>query len=64
VDPSSIGVKSQAVQNLNLSSYFPSVSVFIYPKGNKMMEGFDKNGKMAFTVYRDGRIVLGTVKQK
>ena len=64
VDPSSMKGKRDVVQNLNLSSFFPSVAVYIYPNGNKMMEGFDKKGNVAFTVYRDGRIVMAKAVQK
>jgi len=49
---------NQRALNLNLSAHFDAVSVTIYPSGNKMMDGIDKNGKVVFTVYRDGRIVL------
>ena len=49
---------SERILNLNLSAHFDAVSVTIYPTGNKMMDGIDKSGKVVFTVYRDGRIIL------
>lgn len=64
VGPTDNKIKRDAVQNLYLSSYFPSVAVYIYPTGNKMMEGFGKDGKVAFTVFRDGRIVLAKNDKK
>lgn len=50
--------------NLNLSAHFVAVNVTIYPSGDKMMEGLDKNGKVVFTVFRDGQIVLANAKPK
>jgi hypothetical protein len=50
--------------NLNLSAHFSAVNVTIYPNGERMMEGVDKDGKVVFTVFRDGRIVLAPAAKK
>jgi hypothetical protein len=50
--------------NLNLSGHFSAVNVTIYPNGEKMMEGLDKDGKVVFTVFRDGRIVVVPAEKK
>ena len=50
--------------NLNLSAHFSAANVTIYPAGEKMMEGVDKDGKVLFTVFRDGRIVLAPAAKK
>ena len=50
--------------NLNLSAHFSAVNVTIYPTGEKMMEGLDKDGKVVFTVFRDGQIVLAKTEKK